>query len=353
MFEPVSLDRLPAFCVGHAQNEDAGTGCTVILAPEGAVCGVDVRGGGPATRETDLLKPENMIQSVHAVVLSGGSAFGLEASCGVMEALAERGIGFPIGEARVPIVVGACLFDLLVGRAEHPDKAMGRTAAEAALKWSERDNAHEAACHSRTLAQGNVGAGCGASVGKLAEPERAMKSGFGWACLAAGDLVAAAFVAVNALGCVRDENGQWIAGVRNDDGSIADPLSVIAQPSAQDDPQNTKGDVRACAHEQEPGLCKNTTIGAVVTNAKLTKAQAAKVASTVHDAYARAIKPVHTSNDGDTVFAFASGEVDAPYDLTAVLATEAMQKAIVSGVRSARSAYGLVGANPEGEEAAE
>lgn len=340
MFEPASLDRLPAFCVGHAQNEDAGTGCTVILAPEGAVCGVDVRGGGPATRETDLLKPENMIQSVHAVVLSGGSAFGLEASCGVMEALAKRGVGFPVGEARVPIVVGACLFDLLVGNAEHPDKDMGRAAAEAALEWRADGDSPDATRRKRTLAQGNVGAGCGASVGKLAEPERAMKSGFGWACLAAGDLVAAAFVAVNALGCVRDENGRWIAGVLDDNGSVADPLSVMARSSMQDG-----------AHAQEAGLCENTTIGAVVTNAKLTKAQAAKVASTVHDAYARAIKPVHTSNDGDTVFAFASGDVDAPYDLTAILATEAMQKAIVSGVMSAQSAYGLAGAGSADEAA--
>lgn len=133
MFPAAPLSDLPAFCVGHAHDACAGTGCTVVVAPEGAVCGVDVRGGGPATRETDLLKPENMIEAVHAVVLSGGSAFGLEASCGVMDALAERGIGFPVGTARVPIVVGACLFDLLIGDPVHPDKAMGRFAAECAL----------------------------------------------------------------------------------------------------------------------------------------------------------------------------------------------------------------------------
>lgn len=347
LFEPASLDRLTAFGIGHAQNEQAATGCTVVLAPQGGVCGVDVRGGGPATRETDLLKPENMIQEVHAVVLSGGSAFGLESSCGVMETLAERNIGFKVGEACVPIVTGACLFDLLVGENVHPDKSMGRAATEAALDWWAK-NAHEHENEPEaTLAQGNVGAGCGASVGKLADAKRAMKSGFGWACLAAGDLVAAALVAVNALGCVCDESGTWIAGVQDGNGGIEDPLSVIARTAA------THGGSHASApsesEREEPTcsgakLCENTTIGVVITNAKLTKAQATKVASTVHDAYARAIKPVHTSNDGDTVFAFASDEQDAPYDLVAVLATEAMQKAIVSGVAHAKSAYGLIGA---------
>lgn len=331
MFETASLSALPSFCIGHAEDAQAGTGCTVVIAPRGAACGVDVRGGGPATRETDLLKPENMIQDVHAVVLSGGSAFGLEASCGVMETLACRDIGFPLGQARVPIVVGACLFDLLVGKPIHPDKAMGRAAAEAAL--AQMDESCRAAETERKddLAQGNVGAGCGATVGKIAEPERAMKSGLGWACLRAKDVVAAALVAVNALGCVRDESGTWISGVRDEAGGVMDPLAAIEHAATKAETQGTAG----------AGPCENTTIGVVITNAKLTKAQATKVSSTVHDAYARAIKPVHTANDGDTVFTFASREVDAPYDLVAVLATEAMQKAIVSAVKSAAGAFGL------------
>lgn len=370
MFSAASLSDLPAFCIGHAHDQDAGTGCTVVIAPDGATCGVDVRGGGPATRETDLLKPENMIEAVHAVVLSGGSAFGLEASCGVMDALAQRGIGFPLGEAHVPIVVGACLFDLLVGKPTHPDKTMGQLACEHAFarrthistektaqEEGERDAAQptadptlmpatNAASNSTAeplpeLAQGNVGAGCGATVGKLAQPERAMKSGFGWACLRAGEVVVGALVAVNALGCVRDERGTWIAGVRDDEGKVMDPLSALTLGF---------GTARAATGESKTdqtanGPCANTTIGVILTNAHLSKAQATKVSSTTHDAYARTIKPVHTSNDGDTIFTFASGEVEAQTDLVAIAATEAMQQAILSAMRHAESAFGLPAAS--------
>lgn len=320
MFQPTTLSSLPAFRCGHATDPDGATGCTVIIAPEGMTCGVDVRGGGPATRETDLLRPENMIELVHAVVLSGGSAFGLAASTGVMDELAERGIGFPLGNARVPIVVGACLFDLLVGKSAYPDAALGRAAAQAALAGE------------MPLAEGNVGAGCGATVGKLLGPERAMKSGFGICGLAFGELSAVALVAVNALGSVRDAEGRWIAGCRDGKGGVMDPLAAFeAAALAENDGRN-----RAAS-----GPCANTTIGAVLTNARLTKAQAAKTASIAHDAYARAIKPVHTSNDGDTVFACASGEKEASADLVAVLATEAMQGAIERAVRCAEGAYGL------------
>ena len=287
MLQPATLADLPAFLCAHAEDARAGTGCTVFIAPDGATCGVDVRGGGPATRETDLLKPENMIQAVHGVVLSGGSAFGLAAATGVMDELAARGIGFPVESARVPIVVGACLFDLLVGQNAHPDAAMGRAAARAAF---EREAAEP-------LAEGNVGAGCGASVGKLLGGERAMKAGLGICGLRLGELTACAVVAVNAH------------------------AEQEADPAA--------------------GPCANTTIGVVLTNARLTKAQATKASSTVHDAYARAIKPVHTSGDGDTVFTFASGEVEADYDTFAILATEAMQGAVVRAVEQAEGAYGL------------
>lgn len=319
MLQTASLADLPAFRTGHADDPRTGTGCTVLVAPEGAVCGVDVRGGGPATRETDLLKPENMIEAVHAVVLSGGSAFGLAASTGVMEELAERGIGFPVESARVPIVVGACLFDLLVGENAYPNAAMGRAAAKAAL---DGDGA--------PLAEGNVGAGCGATVGKILGGERAMKAGLGVCGLRLGELAAVAVVAVNALGNVRDADGVWIAGCRDGKGGIMDPLSALAASQAA-----------AGAPPADGGPCANTTIGVVLTNARLTKAQATKASSTVHDAYARAIKPVHTSNDGDTVFTFASCEVDAPVDVVAVLATEAMQGAIERAVLQAESAFGL------------
>lgn len=322
MFQPATLADVPAFRCGHAQDAHAGTGCTVVVAPEGATCGVAVRGGGPATRETDLLKPENMIEAVHAVVLSGGSAFGLAASTGVMDELAERGIGFPVESARVPIVVGACLFDLLVGENAHPDAAMGRAAAQAAF-------ARQA---DEPLAEGNVGAGCGASVGKLLGGERAMKAGFGLYGLRLGSLVTVAMVAVNALGNVRDADGTWIAGCRNEAGRVMDPLEAFAALAAQAPSANP---------DPATGPCANTTIGLVLTNARLTKAQATKASSVIHDAYARAIKPVHTSGDGDTVFTFASGEVEADYDMVTVLATEAMQGALVRAVTQAEGAYGL------------
>ena len=319
MIEQASIDELTAFRCGNAQDSQGGYGCTVVIAPDGATCGVDVRGGGPATRETDLLRPENMIEAVHAVVLSGGSAFGLEASTGVAEELAERGIGFRLGEACVPIVVGACLFDLLVGKPGHPDAAMGRAAARAALGGT------------AAFSEGDVGAGCGATVGKLLEPDRAMKSGLGMAALRSGDLVVGAVVAVNALGHVRDEAGTWIAGCRDDEGYVMDPLAacekaLLGAGSAADAPA---------------GPCANTTIGVVLTNAQITKAQATKIASVAHDAYARAIKPVHTLNDGDTIFAYASGDVPAAPDAVSVLAAEAMQHAVVRAVRSSRGGFGL------------
>ena len=321
MFRTASLADLPAFRCGHAQDPEAATGCTVVVAPEGAVCGVDVRGGGPATRETDLLRPENMIEAVHAVVLAGGSAFGLAAATGVMDELAARGIGFPVEGARVPIVVGACLFDLLVGESAHPDAAMGAEACAAAFARTAEE----------PLAEGNVGAGCGATVGKLLGGERAMKSGLGTCGLALGELAVVAIVAVNALGNVRDGDGAWIAGCRDDEGRVMDPLAAFGAMAAAGD-----GTAPAAG-----GPCANTTIGVVLTNARLTKAQASKTASTVHDAYARAIKPVHTLNDGDTVFAFASGEVEALPDAVSVLACEAMQGAIVNAVRQAEGACGL------------
>lgn len=318
-FAPASPSDLPAFGVAHATNADAGTGCTVCAAPQGAVCGVDVRGGAPATRETDLLRPENTVGQVHAVVISGGSAYGLEAASGAMRALAEEGLGFELAGMRVPIVPGACLFDLPVGKPVAPNAPMGAEAARAAL--ARVGTSYE-------LEQGNVGAGTGASVGKFMGPENAMKGGFGWAGLKLGELVAVALVAVNALGNVRDAEGRWVAGAHIESRifSVEEAFGLHA----------------AAAGEGAP--CENTTLGVVLTNAALTKAQAQKVASMTHDAYARAIWPVHTTNDGDAIFAVASGEVEALVDTVGALANAAMQQAIVNGARHAESAYGLMAA---------
>ena len=325
MIERATLADLPAFGVAHETNAEGGTGCTVVVAPAGATCGVDVRGGGPATRETDLLRPENMVEQVHAVVISGGSAFGLAASCGVMDVLAGEGIGFQLGDACVPIVVEACLFDLLVGQNVHPGPESGTAAARAALKAQREGMGAD-------IAQGNVGAGCGASVGKLLEPERAMKSGFGWAGVRAGELVVVALVAVNACGNVRDRAGRWIAGCRDDQGNVIPPLQAMEMA------------FRMQAAQQD-APCTNTTLGIVLTNAALTKAQATKVSTMTHDAYARAIEPVHTLNDGDTIFTFASGSVPTDTSFLGALACDAMQDAIINAVQNASSAYGLPAAS--------
>lgn len=316
MFEKATLSDLSDFKFGHAQDAEVGTGCTVVVAPDGATCGVSVTGGGPATRETDLLRPENMVQAVHAVALAGGSAFGLEASCGVMDALAERSIGFELMGNHVPIVTGACLFDLTVGGSGHPDKAMGQAAVAAAFSEGEFE-------------EGNIGAGTGASVGKILGPDHAMKSGFGYHLVRRGDLVVGAFVATNAVGNIRNSQGEWLAGCLDSEGKVID--SIEAYDSMVD----------TLTALQTP---TNTTIGAIVCNAKLDKAQATKISSAVNDAYARAIKPVHTLNDGDAIFTCASNKVDALPDLVALMATEAMEEAIHRSVLTAESAYGLIAA---------
>ncbi len=328
MFEKASLDDLPQFKFSHAHNHETGTGCTVVIAPEGAVCGVDVRGGGPATRETDLLRPENMVEAVHAIVLAGGSAFGLEASCGVMEELSRREIGFPLEGAFVPLVCSACLFDLGVGSHDHPDKAMGAQAARTAFSDGE-------------LAEGNVGAGTGCSAGKLLGGSRATKTGFAFAVIRVGDLVVGALAAVNALGNVRNPEGGWLAGARDENERFIDPDTLIASAC-----ENTAKET-GCTGSSDAGSTPagapsmNTTLGIVVTNAALTKAQATKVSSLVHDAYAHAIHPVHTSLDGDTVFTFASGDEAASTDLVGAFACRAMEEAIYRCVLKAESSYGL------------
>ncbi len=325
LFQEATFQDLPAFGIGHFTDEEALTGCTVIVAPEGAAGSVDVRGGGPATRETDLLEPEKMIQLVHAVVLSGGSAFGLESACGVAEELSGRGVGFPIAGACVPIVPAACLFDLPVGQPRWPGKQAGAAACRAALEFHAGERP--------PVSQGNVGAGTGATVGKMGDPARAMKGGFGWAGVRLGELAVVACAAVNAAGNVNDGEGGWLAGTLGEDGAVCDPLSAFASWQARQ--------VQGGASEEAPGACANTTIGCVLTNAALTKTQCRKVAQVAHDGYARAIFPVHTQGDGDAVFVLASGPVPADVDVVSIMAAEAMERAIRSGVAHARGAAGL------------
>lgn len=310
----IKITDIKGFQVGQAENQKAGTGCTVILCRDGAVAGVDVRGGGPATRETDLLHPINMVQKIHAVMLSGGSAYGLDAASGAMQYLEEHGAGFDMQVAKVPIVCGASLFDLSVGDAHvRPDKEMGY----AACVDAEND----------TVLEGNHGAGTGASVGKLLGFEHAMKSGIGTCGIQVGDLQVAAIVAVNACGNVVDyETNEQLAGIYDAaTNTIIDAKdAVIAQI------------------EQMAALAQgNTTIGCIVTNAKLDKAQCTKIAGIAHNGYARAIHPVHTMSDGDTIFVLSTGEVEAMPDAIGILATEVMAKAINRAVKAADSAYGL------------
>jgi len=304
--------------VGHDTLPERPTGCTVVLARGGAVAGVDVRGGAPGTRETDLLDPSNTVQKVHGVVLSGGSAFGLDAAAGVVRYLEEQGIGFDAGVAKVPIVPAAVLFDLAVGgRPEiRPDAASGYRAARAA--------------RSGPIAVGNVGAGAGATVGKIAGRTRAMKGGLGSAAIALPDgLVVAALVAVNAVGDVVDPaSGRIIAGVRGEDGrSLADARKLLRT-----------GGFKPLAR---PG--ENTTIGVVATNATLDKAQARKVAQMAHDGFARALAPAHTPLDGDTIFALATGDLPGEPDVTRIgaLAAEVVAEAVVCAARAANALPGL------------
>jgi len=313
--------------VGHAQNEEALTGCTVILCRKGAVAGVDVRGGAPGTRETDLLDPVNLVEKVHAIVLAGGSAYGLDAASGVMRYLEEQKIGFNVGVARVPIVPSAILFDLGLGRADlRPDSAMGALAAASAVPTPP--------------AEGNVGAGTGASVGKMFGNALAMKSGLGTASMdIGGGVIVGAIVAVNAWGdVISPDTGEIVAGLRS--GKVG-PLRIGKGSQFADSLAMMKSPIGRGAL----GLASrgNTVIGAVATNAKLTKAQAAKVAQMAHDGLARTIRPAHTMLDGDTIFALSTGTKKADVSTVGAFAAEVMAQAILRAVKMAKPAGGLPG----------
>jgi L-aminopeptidase/D-esterase-like protein len=301
--------------VGHYTLSERPTGCTVVLVEAGAVAGVDVRGSAPGTRETDLLDPVNTVEQVHAIVLSGGSAFGLDVATGVVRYLEERGIGFDARVAKVPIVPAAILFDLGVGDPKiRPSADCGYRAASAATTGA--------------VQEGNVGAGAGATVGKLGGFSRAMKAGIGTAAITLSDgLTVAALVVVNAAGdIINPSNGQVVSGTRTTDGQrLADIRTLVRNGTLQS--------MRAG---------QNTTLGVVATNARLTKAQVTKIAQMAQDGFARSISPAHTPVDGDTIFAIATGASQAKVDLLTIgaLAAEVMADAIVRAAREATSIPG-------------
>jgi L-aminopeptidase/D-esterase-like protein len=310
-----TLTAVAGLKVGHHTLAGRPTGCTVVLAEAGAIAGVDVRGAAPGTRDTDLLSPENAVERVHGILLAGGSAFGLEAAGGVMRYLEQRGIGFEFGRARVPIVPAAILFDLGVG-----DPSI-RPGADCGFKAA-------AAASTAAVQEGSVGAGAGATVGKLRGMVHAMKGGVGSAAITLpSGLVVAALVVTNGVGDVIDPaTGAVVAGARQDDGrTFADARTLIRAglPSA------------ARAAEQ-------TTLVVVATNARLTKAQATKMAQMGHDGLARAISPIHTPVDGDTVFALATGAIDGGnLMLAGSLAAEVTADAVLRAVRQATGAAGI------------
>lgn len=310
------LTAVAGIKVGHHTLAERPTGCTVVLAEAGAVAGVDVRGAAPGTRETDLLDPLNLVEKVHAVVLAGGSAFGLDAASGVMRFLEERGVGFGTDYGVVPIVPAAILFDLGVGDPKvRPGPDCGYRAA--------------ASASSGPVTEGSVGAGAGATVGKMLGMGRAMKGGVGSAAIVVpGGLTVAALVAVNAFGDVIDPaTGLVAAGVRTADGlGLADARILLRAGTTQ-----------------KPPLGTSTTIGIVATNARLTKTQATKVAQMAHDGLARSIAPVHTLADGDALFALATGTLEADADVSTVgaLAADAVAAAVLRAVREAKGLPGL------------
>lgn len=389
MFGRVDITDIKGFKLGNAENTDAATGCTVIVAEKGATAGVDVRGGGPATQETDLLRSENTIDKIHAVVISGGSAYGLEAGSGVMRELENMKIGHRVSNCIVPIVCQASLFDLNVGQSDvRPDRTMGVKAV------------HNAFCGGE-FHHGNYGAGTGASVGKFYGMNRAMKTGLGTFACSDGEIEVGAITAVNAFADVYDGRNHVIAGLLSADGKRIDgtirPLKncvaaessynmknkmepffnkrreeeVFAEPETTEDvldapetaeaiqkpvkeettavreePEEKKiAEETSAANEESEdmgyGITFNTTISCLIANAKLTKAQCNKLASILHDGYARAIKPVHSTMDGDTIFVMTTGEKAVDFDAFAALATDIVQYSVIDGAIAAESAYGL------------
>lgn len=313
--EEISITDIEGISIGQMENAEAGTGCTVLISKDGMAAGLDVRGGGPASRESELLDPLAAASSIHAIVLSGGSAYGLGTADGVMKYLEEKNIGYDTGVAKVPLVAQADLFDLSVGDGKiRPDASMGYEAAKIAMETP-------------NYKDGNFGAGCGATVGKIAGMETCMKAGIGSYAIRIGDLKIGAVVAVNALGDVYDwKTGKKIAGLLTEDGKgFRDTLEYMAMDTAVKDNKFTG----------------NTTLGVVMTNASFNKSQLCKIAGMTHDGFARSIRPVHTSADGDSIYAVSVGTVEADQDLVGSLSAVVMSEAIKRAVYSAESAYGF------------
>ncbi|SHO47666.1 P1 family peptidase [Anaerocolumna xylanovorans] len=309
--ETISINDIDGFKIGHAQNTKGATGCTVVISEKGAVCGVDVRGGSPGTRDTDALNPVNNREKVHAVVLAGGSTFGLDSAGGVMRFLEERKIGRDVGMTVVPNVCGAILFDLKCGDyRSRPDAAMGYSACRAAFEgvpWK----------------SGNYGAGTGATIGTTCGIERAMKGGIGSCAFRFGNLMAGAVIAVNCVGDIYDnETDRIIAGMRTVDGKrlYGSEKAILERYQRQEDL-----------------FSGNTIIGTIITNAKLNKAQATKLAAVAQNGIVRCVRPAHTIYDGDTIFTLCTGEIDASLDSVGILACKAVEYAILDAVRSADS----------------
>jgi len=319
------LTDIAGIRVGHASDYDALTGCTVVLCEEGASGGVDQRGGAPGTRETDALHTMHLVEHVHGIVLSGGSAFGLDAATGAVRYLEEKGIGLNVGVARVPIVPAAILFDLGIGNASvRPDAAMGYRACQNAS--------------SEPPAEGNVGAGMGATVGKILGIGQAMKSGLGTASMEiGGGVIVGALVAVNAFGDVIDPvTGKIIAGTR----SLDQGLVRVGAPGEF---ANSLEVMKSLVGRTILGFTsrEHTVIGVVATNADFNKEQINKVAQMAHDGLARTIRPAHTMLDGDTIFALAAGKRKADVNIVGAFAAEVFAQAILRAVRMASPAGGL------------
>lgn len=321
-YREISIGEIEGFQIGQAENKEAGTGCTVIAGKNGMRAGLDVRGGGPASRDSQMLNPLMTMQEIHAVVLSGGSAFGLGTADGVMKYLEEHGMGFDVGVTKVPLVVQSDIFDLTVGDPfTRPNAEMGYEAAKRAFE-------------APNYQDGNYGAGCGATVGKACGMETCMKTGIGSYAIQIGELKVGAVVVLNALGDVFDwKNGKKVAGLLTEDRKeFRDVMDVLT----------------SSIEVVENKFVGNTTLCAVLTNAAFTKAQLCKIAGLAHDGYARSIRPVHTSADGDSIYALSVGDVSADMDLVGALAAEVTSEAILRAVKSADTAYGFVSATEFG-----
>lgn len=311
----ISINDVAPVRIGQAQNEAAGTGCTVFICPEGMRAGLDVRGGGPASRESQILNPLAAAQIIHGIVLSGGSAFGLGAADGVMRYLEEKGIGYDVGVTHVPLVSQSDLFDLTVGDGKiRPDAAMGYEAAKNAME-------------NPNYKDGNYGAGTGCTVGKITGMANCMKTGIGSYAVELDGLKIGAVVAVNALGDIYDwKNGRKVAGLLSEDKKSFRSTADVMGESFKVIKNRFTG---------------NTTLAVLITNARFDKAALCKIAGMCHDGYARSIRPVHTSFDGDSIYAVSAGELEADQEVVGTIAADVISEAILKAVTGAKSAYGF------------